>query len=374
MLLRTKIAELNKEAVSADGFITEQQLSAYERLDRLVKLNKSLTKSKTKQSILLVCLVALTLLSASFLLFGHIEKTNIEMDLEVSDFAVRFEKDWSMFSRPLSFEELSITGFTHIDVPVADQPEHNRIRSSVATVRGFIPDSTAGSLPDYTPGRISFELNVPGGAEVGLSVTEDEGQSPVRLSLLDLHSDIQLSTYGAVEIQADGNTLKEVYSYPRAIQFSAGKNEFGLTFQPDSHVEAINVIPIDSLSVRRINRYWSDDLPAARLESTILGGTLLYADLENKEYNLRRGENLVFDRLSGIIRSVEQTERNSFVVRISATVEGMSSGGPNLINMMPTYLEWLESQRSIWLLWGSVIYVVGLLISIIRFFQPVTMK
>jgi hypothetical protein len=40
--------------------------------------------------------------------------------------------------------------------------------------------------------------------------------------------------------------------------------------------------------------------------------------------------------------------------------------GEETINLMPTYLEWLRTQHGLYLLWGSALYLFGLLITIVR--------
>jgi hypothetical protein len=43
--------------------------------------------------------------------------------------------------------------------------------------------------------------------------------------------------------------------------------------------------------------------------------------------------------------------------------------GENRRSLMPTWLEWLRARHGLSLLWGSTVYIVGLLMGALRWFK-----
>ena len=100
--------------------------------------------------------------------------------------------------------------------------------------------------------------------------------------------------------------------------------------------------------------------------STILSGTLYLEALDGRPYPLRYGEALHFDHAEGIIRSLD-VQKEQTVLRFRGQVRGMRTGWADARrSLMPTFLEWLKARHGLYLLWGTTLYILGLIAGVLR--------
>lgn len=100
--------------------------------------------------------------------------------------------------------------------------------------------------------------------------------------------------------------------------------------------------------------------------STILSGTLYLEALDGRAYPLRYGEALDFDHAEGVIRSLD-VQKEQTVLRFRGQVRGMRTGWADAQrSLMPTFLEWLKARHGLYLLWGTTLYILGLIGGILR--------
>jgi hypothetical protein len=75
---------------------------------------------------------------------------------------------------------------------------------------------------------------------------------------------------------------------------------------------------------------------------------------------------LHLEGVHGVIRTLQLLE-DHIALTFHGYVSGMRSGyGANPRSLMPTYLEWLQARHGLSLLWGTTIYLVGLLVGALR--------
>jgi hypothetical protein len=115
--------------------------------------------------------------------------------------------------------------------------------------------------------------------------------------------------------------------------------------------------------------------PVDRRRSSLIGGTLYLDALNAKAISLRPFEDLVFGASNGYIRSLSipadpQAIGDELHLQAHAKVQKMKLGsGPNQRSPMPTWLELLAAQTGIALLWAFVIYIFGVVYTVLRWFK-----
>lgn len=126
---------------------------------------------------------------------------------------------------------------------------------------------------------------------------------------------------------------------------------------------------VDSLSLFSIDEQVDIEKTIVKRLSTILSGTLYFEALGGKKQVLRSGQELRFDYSAGEIRTIT-LEDGSIHLAFHGNVRGMSTGSSNnRISLMPTYLEWLSARHGLSLLWGTTLYLFGLLYGVWKWWK-----
>jgi hypothetical protein len=127
-------------------------------------------------------------------------------------------------------------------------------------------------------------------------------------------------------------------------------------------------LTIQDLCLLRIeDRRGIEGLPVRRV-STILSGTIFFEELNSKKLTLRPGEVIELERSQGEIESLEF--KDDIVVQFRGRVRGILSGPADIRqSLMPTWLESLKARQGLSLLWGSAIYLFGLVVGILRWLR-----
>jgi len=142
-----------------------------------------------------------------------------------------------------------------------------------------------------------------------------------------------------------------------------------LTFLTLPQKIALMPLPIRDLSLLRIeDRRGPEGLPVRRV-STILSGTIYFEELNGQELKLRSGETIRFEGLQGEIGSLELKD-DKIVLQFRGRVRGMTAGSSDTSrSLMPTWLEWLKARRGLYLLWGTAVYLFGLIVGVLRWLR-----
>jgi hypothetical protein len=98
-------------------------------------------------------------------------------------------------------------------------------------------------------------------------------------------------------------------------------------------------------------------------------GMLYFESLGGKEYRLRSGQEIRFEFSEGEIRTLElKDDRIAF--EFHGRVKGMTTGSnDSQVSLMPTYLEWLSARHGLSLLWGTTLYIFGVILSVVRWWK-----
>ena len=128
-------------------------------------------------------------------------------------------------------------------------------------------------------------------------------------------------------------------------------------------------IPADSLSLFNVDEHTGSDNTIVRHLSTILSGTLYFESLGGKEKKLRPGQEIRFESSKGIIRTLDLKD-DHIAFAFHGSVKGMTTGGDNnSVSLMPTYLEWLSARHGLSLLWGTTLYLFGIILGVMRWWR-----
>jgi len=116
------------------------------------------------------------------------------------------------------------------------------------------------------------------------------------------------------------------------------------------------------------NRRGPEGLPVREV-STILSGSIYLEELNGQELKLRSGEAIRFEGSRGEI-DVLDFKDDQIVVQFHGSVKGMTAGSSEVgRSLMPTWLEWLKARRGLYLLWGTAIYLYGLVVGAMRWLR-----
>jgi len=128
-------------------------------------------------------------------------------------------------------------------------------------------------------------------------------------------------------------------------------------------------LAIQDLSLLRIeDRRGLEGLPVRRV-STILSGTIYFEELIGQELKLRSGEAIRFEGSEGQIEMLE-LKNDHIAFQFHGRVRGLTTGSSGIgRSLMPTWLEWLKARRGLYLLWGTAIYLFGLIAGVLRWLK-----
>ena len=152
---------------------------------------------------------------------------------------------------------------------------------------------------------------------------------------------------------------------PVLLQAAPGLVDIDLTLADISHAAFVPQLQASDLSFSRIDEFHAEDQTLVRRLSTILSGTVYFEALNGLAYQLRPGR-LSVSAHRGLIRTLELHE-DQIVVKFRGRVRGMRTGwGGAQRSLMPTYLAWLKARHGLYLLWGTTLYLFGLIASLLR--------
>jgi len=202
-------------------------------------------------------------------------------------------------------------------------------------------------------------------------VERSEVPSQYRLTLPAANVDFSVDVNGPVRVDSiAGQQHALTFLSPKSVEFKPqGQNvDLDLTLLKLPQKLAPMPLAVQDLSLERIDdRRGIEGLPARRA-STILSGALYFEDLNGKNFNLRPGELIELDGAQGEIESLQL--KDDIIVQFRGRVRRIVAGPADIRrSLMPTWLEWLKARQGLSLLWGSALYLFGLVIGVLRWWR-----
>ena len=351
-LLDTKLRELADAALANDGQVSKNEaLASAERIARLLQIQRQLAPPvPTGQRWRMAALFAATLGLLSLLLVATVLETEVELDLVVSELRFKLATRQQL-SEPLQLASLGASGLAGVMLPAAPLGAGGAARVLLQAA------STPGG------GTISLAPLVgPQGAEVTLRAGDMPNE--LRLSVKGLDASMQVDLSGSVTALLTRQAKQTIASAtPQAVALVPGPADVDLDLIALNPVLSVLApsLAISTLALVRIDEVAQGGRSVVRRVSTLHSASVFFDELAGRELRLRAREALRFDEAQGVIRELRFAD-GRLIVNFHGKVRGMVSGSlEHPRKLMPSLLEWLRANQPLALLWGSSLYVFGLL-------------
>jgi hypothetical protein len=356
-LLREKVRAAGEKAAES-GEVSADQIEPLARLKEFVEISRSLEPKPRRRRWPVAAILLVALVLASFLFFDRMRSADIEMNIKVSEVAFQLSRPYRLWDR-LSVTAAGVSGVEEIESPAA-AGETNGSPSDTA----FKVETGSSSK---TPSFVNLEpLDLPAKVTVRLLKTAIPHQ--YRLSFRSKGVGIRVDAIGPVAISRPGSPPGRFdFSIPQSVGAVSGRDAVDLDFTPAQAVTGafFQEVPIENLSVSRVEQYADRDQTIARRISTVVGGSTYFEAL-GTETAIRPAEELLIGSAMGEIRTLA-LEDNDIALTFHGRVAGLGIGYEETVrNIMPTRLEYLRAAHGLPLLWGTAVYLLTIAAAIIR--------
>jgi hypothetical protein len=304
-----------------------------------------------------------TLFIASVLLFTHVPATTIEFGGTFTGFGFVSGVEQPL-NRPLSVTALGVAGLKEAQFPdeVALQDGGMRaIRIAVDSVK----DGKRGSI-------VVDRIVIPAGTHVWLSNTDVPRQYRVSFrSTTPAPIAVLVDVLGTIATApADAQSTTTTLRAPRPVQLTGTTSslDLDLTLAPGP-APRWQQIEARDLQVYRVENDQDADRPLVRPMSTILSGSIFFESTGGNERKLRPGELLRFGGASGTILTLDLRD-DAIAATFQGDVRELRAGvGDHPRSIMPTLLDWLRQRQGLSLLWGTALYLFGVITTFRRWWR-----
>lgn len=364
-LLASRIEAARVNLLKGNGRLDTVEIEEIERVARFIALHKEMTPPKRERHVLAIGLLVGTLIAVSLLMYARLPTTDVEVFATTSEVGFRSQAPQTL-SEGMEADDVLIACACDIRLPsspgqpsrvLASSGAESIVRLTVAGEgdrRGSITIAPVTLTPDSL-----VRLRHRGAAGAyGLSI-----EAPQLALRVNLYGTIVVAIPGELESSVD-------FVVPKALIATTGGKELTLDIQTNDKdgLGLASQLLVNSLSFVRTDEPAAPGLPVRNV-STLAGGTLYWEALDGRERTLRPSERIEFDRVRGEIVAVD-FKPTDIALRFHGEVGAVTAGwGENRRSLMPTWLEWLRARHSLSLLWGSTVYVVGLLLGALRWFK-----
>ena len=370
-LLKKKLSQLTNAALRDTGEVTIKKLAELGRLARLVEIVDSFQSPPVRRRWLLIAALVGTLLIVSILLFVRISEAEIELDMKLSGVSFELTRQ-QVLTDAVNLSALGISGLQNIRVPRSEGKASKSVGRNEERVAISL---TNISGDERLNGMITLPaLILPTGTRIWLNHTNVPKQ--YRLSLKGNDLNFQANMRGEIDIGLSNAPIDKFnFLIPRSIKLRPYPDEvvdLDMTFPEATSNMLSTQINVSHLSFIRIEQFTDGKGNVfPQYVSTILSGMLYMESLKGREWRIRPGETIRFSQILGFIRYLQLFD-DHISLQFSGHVRGMSTGTMNnQRSLMPTCLEWLKAHHSLALLWGTTLYIFGLIVSFLSFWKVV---
>lgn len=358
-LFDAQLRELADTARATGGQLPSEAFANAERLARLVQMQRDRAlPGRTGQRWRMVALFAATLALVSLLLLATVRETEVELHLVVSELSFTLATRQQL-SEPLQLASLGASGLVGVALP-----GETAGGGGVARVLLHAADATGSGTLSLAP------LVGPAGAEVTLRTSDAPNE--LRLSIKGLDSSVRADVSGTITALLPRQAKQTIYATtPQAVVLAPGPDDVDIDFVAMNPAVSLLApsLAISTLALVRIDEVSQGGRSVVRRVSTLHSGSVFYDELAGRELRLRAREALRFEEARGEIRAVHFAD-GRLVVDFHGRVRGMASGSlDHPRNLMPSWLEWLRANQPLALLWGAVLYLFGLLTTLLQWWK-----
>jgi hypothetical protein len=307
--------------------------------------------------------LGVTLAVVSILLFARVHETAIEIEVTATEVSFTLASDQVLtvgfVPSRLGIAGLSESDWTSVDAGTPGAPTLNRQSPAISlTVTG----------QEAQRGMVTLDqAMIPAGTPV--TIRRASGPRDFQLTVSAPHLTLRTAVVGPVLVGVVGGRAGVINPpIPTAIPVIAGDDglDIDLAFPSLPQRPIAPQLKIRDIGFSRIDQFLGTQESVIQRVSTIVSGVMYFESLNGSERRLRSGEELRFARSEGILRAIQLTE-SGIVVQFHGRVGGMATGtGDTRRTLMPRYLEWLQARHELALLWGSSLYLFGLVMATLR--------
>jgi hypothetical protein len=349
LLLEKRLSDAEAEALRNDGTIPPSTLREVDRLARLVEIRRQSASLPKRRRWPVAAIFVLTLILASILLFTHVHQTEIELQVILSEVGLVFSASHP-FTDAMQLSSLGASGLEGVTVPSATDAQ---TRSSLKLTVANKQPSQLTLAPIFLPVKSRVWLRV--------------GRFPgsCRLSIQSKDLQFRADVSGSIDI-AGTKPIMEFQS-PKRFLLHGGSREIELELVPSNTGDNpfLQHLPLEAISMARVEEFMDNDKILASKVSSILSGTLYFESLGGRERKLRQSEALELEQANGLLEKLALVD-GKIVLEFHGVVRGIKAGDEARTNLMPTCLEWLQARHGLYLLWGTAIYLLGLVVGVLR--------
>jgi len=368
-LLRQQIQRATNEAIGSEGQVSAEQVAKLEQLAHLLDLYEGAHPSPIRKRWPLVLALGGTLLIVSVLLFARVGETEIELDLALSEVNFVLATP-QVLTESTNLSTLGVSGFDEIQIPAANHDaKSGRLSGEGDAALRLSVDSKGerrGSIT-LTPMMLPVETHV--------WVRRSELPRQYRLSIKGTSPEINVGVNGPVRLEFSHRQADlQDFLIPDGVSLTSGANQvdLDLVFLDLAKSQFPSQLSAKDLSFVHIDEFRDEQNTVVRRVSTIISGNLTFESLNGLEQKLRPGEMIQFEYSQGEIRTLHLDE-DKINVQFHGRVRGMSIGsGEGHRSLMPTWLDWLRARHGLSLLWGTALYLFGLIAGVLRWWRQPT--
>lgn len=365
-LVARRANAISEQALRA-GEVSPEDVEALGRLARLAEICDAVRPPARRKRWPIAALLAVTLLAVSVLLFVRMPETQIELDVTLDEVGFVLSGRQEL-ADAMQLSELGVSGLRAIRFPPVPGATMMTPRGEADGVGARLSAASAGARR----GSIALaKLTLGPETRVRLSSTHVPEQ--FRLSLTGLGQPLRVDVNGPVRIVGAGfpEAVRDfVTPKPIALLPASDQVDLDLTFTGKESRTLSTQLEVHNLSLFSVRGAMDREGGGARRISTVLSGTLYFESLDGAQRPLRAGEGLRFERSEGEIRTL-RLDAGHVALNFRGRVRGMTtgSGEDHRPSLMPTVLEWLRARRALVLLWGSTLYVLGVILAMLRWWR-----
>jgi hypothetical protein len=372
----TRLIAKQREKLIADAL--ESGMVAKEEFETLDRLSKLAEERQARRRWLIPVIAFSTLVIISFLLWHEEKETEVELDATVTEFGFKLAQ-----RRPILGEQLlSALGAASLAGIEVDLGEQFFAREGETCQLNMELEGKPRNGDAITLQRIVAQK----GWQVHLGRTrQDIGVTLARPSLAVPTSDsaedftVTTSLRGRTMVEAICGSVAKRWEFgnptPSAVVIHLGaKSNLRLTPLKGQRPEFARQIEVANLDLDLA----PEDRPHSDEEldrPTLFAGTVYLVALNGKQIPIRPSEVLTFGSSHGQIRTISLSSpgtpsADALQLQAHVEVSNMRMGvEPYQRSLMPKWLELAAAQNGLILLWGTAIYVFGIVYSILRWFK-----
>lgn len=309
------------------------------------------------------------MLCVTFLAFARVPSTVVGLDLTATGLSLRIAGGPTVLHDPMEVGYVGVLTPASVSLP-GDASAPAMELDAAALFLSVAADTGGG-----TTGRLRLEgVTVPPGASVTLEAAGESGEPDrYELEILGGVQELRVLAMGAVRVRATGGRDESrAYGSARVVGLRPTGDTLRLEVRlPENTVARLSPqLPVDSLDLFRANLRTESGAVARRAVSTVTGGDLYLEALGGRRVGLRQDQNLRFSSIEGVLRRVELTG-GGVELDYYGGVRGMTTGSLEYRrSLMPTWLEWIRAQDGWIVMWGVLVYLLGLARGVIALWGP----